>query len=157
MSEFSRPGRKPDKYRASRPCMQSSRKSSKILESGWKWIENALSGLRIGQNEPQDHDESNGTPPDPKYRSRKFKIPLKSEISEIQKCPLNLATNRKSTSACNGLLRNAIIFYVMPWSALACHSQLWHVIACHSLPWRANPDAYYARNMVGADPIFIQD
>ena len=94
LSEFSRPGRKPDKYRASRPCMQSSRKSSKILESGWKWIENALSGLRIGQNEPQDHDESNGTPPDPKYRSRKFKIPLKSEISEIQKCPLNLSVNR---------------------------------------------------------------
>ena len=76
--------------------MQSSRISSKILESGWKWIENAPPGLRIGQNEPQDHDESNGTPPDPKYRSRKFKIPLKSEISEIQKCPLNLATNRMS-------------------------------------------------------------
>ena len=76
--------------------MQSSRKSSKILESGWKWIENGLPGLRIGQNESQDHDESNGTPPDPKYRSRKFKILLKSEISEIQKCPLNLATNRIS-------------------------------------------------------------
>ena len=66
-----------------------------ILESGRKWIENALPGLRIGQNESQDHDESNATPPDPKYRSRKFKIPLKSEISEIQKCPLNLATNRR--------------------------------------------------------------
>ena len=76
--------------------MQSSRKSSKILEFGWKWIENALPGLRIGQNEPQYYDESNGTPPDPKYPSRKFKIPLKSDISEIQKCPLNLATNRMS-------------------------------------------------------------
>ena len=62
--------------------MQSSRKSSKILESGWKWIENALPGLRIGQNESQDHDESNGTPRDPKFHPKYDQDPHKLQQNQ---------------------------------------------------------------------------
>ena len=40
------------------------------IEYGWKWVEIGLPGLRICLSESQDHDESNKTPPDPKYSTQ---------------------------------------------------------------------------------------
>jgi hypothetical protein len=39
------------------------------MKYGWKWVEIRPPGLGIRLFESQDHDESNETPPEPKYLS----------------------------------------------------------------------------------------
>ena len=72
-SDFGWPGRKPDKYRAPRPCSLLE-KCSKILKINWKWTDIEVPGLRLRRFESQNHYKANQTTPDPKIRLKKSKI-----------------------------------------------------------------------------------
>ena len=72
-SDFGWPGRKPDKYRAPRPCSLLE-KCSKILKINWKWTDIEVPGLRLRRFESQNHYKANQTTPGPKIRLKKSKI-----------------------------------------------------------------------------------
>ena len=71
--EFGRSGQNASKY-AVVDRHELSQNHQNDMKYDRKWVEIRPPGLRIRLFESQDHDESNGTPPDPKYPNKMSQI-----------------------------------------------------------------------------------